>query len=68
MTKYTMIVEKDEDDWLVSEVVGLPGCHTQAKNFDELISRTKEAIQAYLESDKEPEILSTFVGIQQIEV
>ena len=68
MTKYTMIVEKDEDDWLVSEVVGLPGCHTQAKNFDELISRTKEAIQAYLESDKEPEVLSTFVGIQQIEV
>ncbi len=68
MTKYTMIVEKDEDDWLVSEVVGLPGCHTQAKNFDELINRTKEAIRAYLESDKEPEILSTFVGIQQIEV
>ena len=68
MTKYTMLVEKDEDDWLVSEVVGLPGCHTQAKKFDELISRTKEAIQAYLESDKEPEVLSTFVGIQQIEV
>ena len=63
-----MIVEKDEDEWLVSEVVGLPGCHTQAKTFDELISRTKEAIRAYLESDKEPEILSTFVGIQQIEV
>ncbi len=68
MTKYTMIVEKDEEGWLVSEVVGLPGCHTQAKNFDELISRTKEAIQAYLENDKELEILSTFVGIQQIEV
>lgn len=48
MTKYTVIVEKDEDGWLVSEVVGLPGCHTQAKTMDELLERTKEAIDGYV--------------------
>ena len=45
--KYTVIIEKDENGWLVSEVVGLLGCHTQAKTMDQLIERTKEAIQAY---------------------
>ena len=46
--KYTVIIEKDEDGWYVSEVVELPGCHTQAKTIDQLIERTKEAIMAYL--------------------
>lgn len=45
--KFTIIVEKDEDGWLVSEVIGLPGCHTQAKDMNQLLARTKEAIQAW---------------------
>lgn len=67
--KYTVIIEKDEDGWLVSEVVELPGCHTQAKTLDQLMERTKEAIEAYL-GDKEyaPELVAEFVGVQQIEV
>ena len=48
--KYTVIAEKDEDGWLVSEVVGLPGCHTQAKTEKELMKRVKEAIELYLET------------------
>ncbi|MBS3144112.1 type II toxin-antitoxin system HicB family antitoxin [Candidatus Woesearchaeota archaeon] len=47
--KYTVIIEKDEDGWLISEVVGLPGCHTQAKFLDQLLERTKEAIKTYLD-------------------
>ncbi len=65
--KYTVIVEKDEDGWLVSEVIGLPGCHTQAKNMDQLLERTKEAIKAYLE-DEEQGFSDEFIGLQQIEV
>ena len=69
MTKYTMIVEKDEDDWLVSEVVGLPGCHTQGKTMDELLENTKEAIALYLECEKpQIEFETKFVGLQQVEV
>ncbi|MBI3033480.1 type II toxin-antitoxin system HicB family antitoxin [Candidatus Woesearchaeota archaeon] len=67
--KYTIIIEKDEDGWLVSEVVELPGCHTQAKTMDQLIQRTKEAIQAYLESEENDEdVPPQFIGVQQIEV
>jgi len=68
MQKYNIIVEKDEDDWLVSEVIGLPGCHTQAKDMDQLLERTKEAIKAYLEDNAEQEISAEFIGISQIEV
>ncbi len=67
--KYTVLIEKDEDGWLVSEVVELPGCHTQAKTMDQLIERTKEAIQAYLgEGESFPETVQEFVGIQAVEV
>ncbi len=67
--KYTLIIERDEDNWFVSEVVELPGCHTQAKTMDELIKRTKEAIRGYLETDKgKIEISEEFIGVQQVEV
>ena len=48
MTNFNIIIEKGEDGYLISEVLELPGCHTQAKNMDELIKRTKEAISLYL--------------------
>ncbi len=48
--KYTVIIEKGEDGYLISEVVELPGCHTQAKTMDELLKRTKEAIFVYIKS------------------
>ncbi|MBU2496518.1 MAG: type II toxin-antitoxin system HicB family antitoxin [Nanoarchaeota archaeon] len=65
--EFTIIIEKDEHGWLVSEVIELPGCHTQAKNMGELISRTKEAIEAYIGKEK-VEFKERFVGIQKIEV
>ena len=42
--KFTVIIEEGEDGYMLSDVVELPGCHTQAKNIDELLKRTKEAI------------------------
>jgi len=44
---FNVIIERGEDGFLISEVVELPGCHTQAKSHDELIKRTKEAISLY---------------------
>ena len=46
--EFTVLIEKGEDCYLISEVVELPGCHTQAKTLDELMKRTKEAIDFYL--------------------
>ncbi len=67
--KYTLLIEKDEEGWLVSEVIELPGCHTQAKTMDKLIERTKEAIQAYLnEEGYTPEVVQEFVGVQTVRV
>lgn len=66
--KFTVIIEEGEDGYLISDVVELPGCHTQAKNLDELLKRTKEAISVYLKSGKDEEIHSKFLGVQQIEV
>ncbi len=68
MTKYTIIIEKDSEGWYVSEVVGLPGCHTQGKTIDELLERTKEAIKAYLNDEDDSIAPNDFVGAMEIEV
>ena len=48
--KFNVVIEQGEDGYLISDVVELPGCHTQAKNMDELLKRTKEAISLYLKT------------------
>jgi predicted RNase H-like HicB family nuclease len=63
---FNVIVEQDEDGWFISEVVGLPGCHTQAKTLDELIKRTREAISLCLKCRKETQVTERFVGLQQL--
>ncbi len=68
MTTFNVIVEEGQDGYLIAEVVGLPGCHTQAKTHDELLRRTKEAIKLYLKAKKRQEPLPRFIGLQQVEV
>ena len=51
--EFTVIIEQGQDGYLISEVVELPGCHTQAKSFDELLKRTREAISLYVKSTTE---------------
>jgi predicted RNase H-like HicB family nuclease len=64
--KFSVLVEKDEDGYLVATVPTLPGCHTQAKSMDDLLERVKEAIEAYLEAEKDVDI-SEFVDVQVVE-
>jgi len=65
--RFHVIVEQGRDGYLLSEVVELPGCHTQAKTQDELMTRTKEAIVLYLDAKKTvPRV--RFLGLQQVEV
>jgi predicted RNase H-like HicB family nuclease len=65
---FNIIVEEGMDGYLISSVIELPGCHTQAKNYDDLISRTKEAIELYLDEDKSFVPPNRFVSLQQISV
>ena len=44
MKDFNIVIEKGEDGYLIAEVVELPGCHTHAKDMNELIERVKEAI------------------------
>ena len=66
--KFNVLVEEGEDGYLVSEVVELPGCHTQAKTYDELMKRTKEAISLYLSVKKPKAVRPKFLSLQQLEV
>ena len=51
--EFDVIIEEGEDGYYISAVIELPGCHTQAKTLDELMRRTKEAIELYLETEKD---------------
>lgn len=66
--KFNVVIEKGEDGYLISEVVELPGCHTQAKSLDELMKRTKKAISLYLKAKRGIELGTQFIGVQQVEV
>ena len=68
MNEFNFIIEQGEDGYLISEVVELPGCHTQAKSFDELIKRTRDAISLYLKSQKDFEVNEKFLGVQRIAI
>jgi predicted RNase H-like HicB family nuclease len=68
MVEFNIIIEQDEDGYFVSEVVGLPGCHTQAKSIDELLKRTKEAISLYLKCTNMQQVKEKFIGLRKIEI
>ena len=67
MNSFNVVVEEGEDGYLISEVIELPGCHTQAKDLNELMKRTKEAILLYLQ-EQTSVTKNVFRGIQKIEV
>jgi len=67
--EFNIVIEQDEDGYYIASVPELPGCHTQAKSFDDLHERIKEAIELYLEVDKKKlEKPNKFVGIQKVEI
>jgi len=66
--KFTVVIEKDEEGYYVATVPALRGCHTQAKNLDTLMKRTRQAIELCLEDDRGEVGPIELVGIQQISV
>ena len=66
---FTIVIERDpESNWLVGEVVELPGCYTQAPDLPTLEVNMREAITAYLQTVELDEPLPAFVGTWQVEV
>ncbi|RKX40542.1 MAG: type II toxin-antitoxin system HicB family antitoxin [Thermotogae bacterium] len=68
MKEFTVLIERDEDGWLIGSVIELPGCYTQAKTLDELMKRIKEAIEVYLDVQEIPQEKIEFVGVQKVKI
>ena len=66
--KFTVVIERDKQGYYVASVPTLRGCHTQAKNLDTLLKRTREAIQLCLEVEGQKTDRLELVGIQQVTV
>ena len=67
--EFTVIIEQDEEGYLVGSVPSLTGCHTQARSMDELLERMKEAILVCIETEGEDAIEPMrLVGVQRLEL
>ena len=65
---FDVIVEKDSEGYFIASVPALPGCHTQARSLDELMERTREAVELCLEVRGDDVQDLDFVGVQRITV
>ena len=66
--QFDVIVEKDSEGYFVASVPALAGCHSQAKSLDELMVRSREAIELCLEVNGDDAEPLDFVGVQRISV
>jgi predicted RNase H-like HicB family nuclease len=66
--EFSVVIERDEDGYLVASVPSLPGCYTQAKSQDKLMERIREAIALALEVQAEAPPALEFVGVQRVKV
>ncbi len=66
--KFTVLIEQDEEGYLVATVPALRGCHTQAKSLDTLMKRVREVIALCLQDTNNHVGPLELVGIQQISV
>ncbi len=66
--EFNVVVERDSEGYYVASVPAIPGCHTQAKSLDELMSRIGEAIAVNIELEGEELENLEFVGVQRVTV
>jgi predicted RNase H-like HicB family nuclease len=63
-----VLIERDEEGFLVASVPQFPGCHTQGRSLDEVMDRIREAAELWLEVEGTPAQTLEFVGIQRITI
>jgi len=67
-SKFTVVIEQDEEGLFVTSFPALRGCHTQAKRLDTLMKRVQAVISLCLDEEKSPPVALELVGIQQVSV
>lgn len=50
VVKLPVVLETDEDGWVVASCQTLPGCHSQGRTRDEALANIREAVTGYLAS------------------
>ncbi|MBI2121497.1 MAG: type II toxin-antitoxin system HicB family antitoxin [Candidatus Sungbacteria bacterium] len=70
---FKTIIRRGQDGYWIASVPALPGCHTQAKTYEELRKRIKEAIGLCLEAAKEDHSYRltsqpVFIGMEDVAV
>ncbi len=58
---FHVVLETDEDGWIVAECPSLPGCVSQGKTKPEALENIKEAITAWLWAEDQ----KAFSGLSQ---
>lgn len=48
MVNFKIVLEKDEDGWIVATCPSLPGCISQGKTEKQALKNMKEAIELHL--------------------
>jgi predicted RNase H-like HicB family nuclease len=68
--KFTVVMERDEDENYLASFPALHGCHPHARTFNSntLMKRARDVVDLYLESGEEVDDSLEFVGIHQISV
>lgn len=66
--QFSVIIERDKEGFYVASVPELRGCHTQARSFDKLIERIREAIELCLEVQQDALATTEFIGVQRITI
>ncbi len=68
-SRFAIVLEEDEDGFIVASCPALPGCHSQGKSEAEAVSNVKEAIRGYVASmRRHGEHVPTIKEVRQIEV
>lgn len=65
---FDVVIERDEEGYYVASVPSLQGCHTQARSLDDLMERTREAIEFCLEVEGGAPDRLEFVGVQRVSI
>jgi predicted RNase H-like HicB family nuclease len=66
--QFDVIVEKESEGFFFASVPAPSGCHTQARSFDELMDRIKEAIELCLDTEDVDIEQFDFVGVQRVTI
>ena len=65
---FSVIIERAAEGYYIASVLGLRGCHTQARSLDDLMARVREAVELCLDVQGENVESLDFIGVQKITV